>query len=117
MRQGLDMDYFRTRLEARLLSLADNREKLKSDMVQKELDQTCVGRLSRMDSMQQQAMFQAAARLADQERQRVLHALESLRSGDYGYCMLCDEEISEKRLRFDPSVLTCISCARGGEGA
>lgn len=115
MRQDLDFDELRSRLELRLLSLADNREKLKSDMVPKELDQTCVGRLSRMDSMQQQAMFQAAARLADQERQRVLQALDRLNTGDYGYCILCDEDISERRLRFDPSLLTCISCARGGE--
>jgi DnaK suppressor protein len=34
---------------------------------------------------------------------------------DYGYCVMCDEEIAEGRLRFDPSVLTCISCARKAE--
>ncbi len=33
-------------------------------------------------------------------------------AGDYGYCMRCDEEIAEERLRVDPSVLTCIACAR-----
>jgi DnaK suppressor protein len=38
-------------------------------------------------------------------------------SGDYGYCMGCEEEIAEGRLRVDPSALTCITCARAaGEG-
>ena len=76
------------------------------------LDQSSVGRLSRMDAMQQQAMSQAAARLADLERQRIQSALGRMQSGDYGYCLICDEEIAEGRLRFDSSVLTCISCAQ-----
>ena len=70
-----------------------------------ELDQTRVGRLSRMDAMQQQAMSQAVARLTDLERQRILSALGRMESGDYGYCVICDEKIVEERLRFDPSVL------------
>ena len=38
-------------------------------------------------------------------------ALARMESGGYGYCVLCEEEIAEGRLRFDSSVLTCISCA------
>ncbi|MDT8274424.1 MAG: TraR/DksA C4-type zinc finger protein, partial [Desulfomonilia bacterium] len=80
-----------------------------------ELDQARVGRLSRMDAMQQQAMAQAAARLSENERQRIEAALKRIETGEYGYCVVCDEEIAEGRLHFDPSVLTCISCARKAE--
>ena len=80
-----------------------------------ELDQARMGRLSRMDAMQQQAMAQASGRLAEQERQRIVSALNRIQSGDYGYCMKCKDEIAEGRLRFDPSVLVCISCARRAE--
>lgn len=68
-----------------------------------------------MDAMQQQAMAQAAARLKVFERQRVDEALKRIRSGECGYCVICDEEIAEGRLRFDPSVPTCISCAQKAE--
>lgn len=60
-------------------------------------------------------MTQAAARLSVAEGQRIQAALRRLESGEYGFCMVCDEEISAGRLRFDPSVLTCISCARQAE--
>jgi DnaK suppressor protein len=68
-----------------------------------------------MDAMQQQAMSRATSHLADAEIRRIKTALKRLESGDYGYCMNCDEEIAEGRLRFDPSLLPCISCARASE--
>lgn len=65
--------------------------------------------------MQQQAMTQAAACLSVAEGQRIQAALRRIESGQYGFCTVCDEEISEVRLRFDPSVLTCIACAQLAE--
>ena len=77
-----------------------------------ELDQTRVGRLSRMDALQSQAMSIETDRRRRVELQRIDSALQRLRSGDYGYCVACGEEISPKRLEFDPAVPTCISCAK-----
>lgn len=104
----MDLDYFRKRLEERLAELTCGKKTLHP----LELDQTKVGRLSRMDAMQQREMAQAAARLSALEEQRILTALRRIKSGDYGYCIRCDEEIAEGRLRVDPSALSCISCAR-----
>jgi DnaK suppressor protein len=108
------LDYFKKRLEERLKAILSSQEAKKGE-APVELDQARVGRLSRMDAMQQQAMSQAAARLADQERQRIQVALKRIESGDYGFCIVCGEEITEGRLRFDPSLQTCISCAREAE--
>ncbi len=83
----------------------------------KKLDQSRVGRLSRMDAMQQQAMSKAAEDRIKIELQRIKAALERLDSGEYGYCVLCDEEIAPKRLEFDPSLPTCIECAQRSENA
>jgi DnaK suppressor protein len=69
-----------------------------------------------MDAMQQQAMSQAAGRLADIEGRRIRTALKRMAAGDYGYCMNCEEDIAEGRLRVDPSALTCIDCARAADG-
>jgi DnaK suppressor protein len=112
VRNDIDLQYFKKRLEERLEEIIAAQESRKKEVAPVELDQARVGRLTRMDAMQQQAMFQAAARLADLERQRIQSALGRMQSGDYGYCIICDEEIAEGRLRFDPSILTCISCAK-----
>lgn len=112
MHDDIDLKYFKKRLEDRLDDLTAGLERQKKETAPVELDQTRVGRLSRMDAMQQQAMSQAVSRLTDLERQRILSALGRMKSGDYGYCITCHEKIAEGRLRFDPSVLTCISCAK-----
>ena len=112
MRNDIDLQYFKKRLEERLEEIIAAQESRKKEVAPVELDQARVGRLTRMDAMQQQAMSQAAARLADLELQRIQSALGRMQSGDYGYCIICDEEIAEGRLRFDPSILTCISCAK-----
>ena len=112
MRHDIDLKYYKKRLKERLEAIIAAKESQKKEAAPVELDQGRVGRLTRMDAMQQQAMSQAAARLADLERQRIQSALGRMQSGDYGYCIICDEEIAEGRLEFDPSILTCISCAK-----
>ncbi len=75
------------------------------------LDQSCVGRLSRMDAMQAQAMNQAAQRRRSIEIARLEKALANIKSDDYGYCEQCDEPIIEGRLMLDPATQYCIQCA------
>ena len=107
-----EIKYFKRCLDQRLDEIS-KRQKTVSPL---ELDQARVGRLSRMDAMQQQAMTRAVARLTAIEEQRIRTALKYMASGEYGYCMDCGEEIAERRLRVDPSLLTCITCARAAEG-
>ena len=76
------------------------------------LDQQAVGRLSRMDALQRQAMAQAEAERRMAQRARIRAALARLDAGEYGWCIGCGEEIAPARLEQDPAVPTCISCAR-----
>ena len=76
-----------------------------------ELDQTSVGRLSRMDAMQTQAMQLETGRRRAQELVRINSALKRIETGDFGYCAICNEEIEEKRLLHDPTFPTCVGCA------
>ena len=78
-----------------------------------ELDQASVGRLSRMDAMQMQAMAQAAERMRGHEIERIKATLKRIDDGDFGTCMTCGEDIAPKRLAIDPTVPTCIRCASG----
>jgi DnaK suppressor protein len=79
------------------------------------LDQTCVGRLSRMDAMQSQAMNQEAQRRRKIEIRRLDAALKNMAAGDYGYCEACGEEIAHGRLMLDPAAPFCIVCAQKNE--
>lgn len=85
-----------------------------SDSQPVELDQSRVGRLSRMDALQGQAMAQETERRRKNELQRIESALARVRDGEYGYCVSCGDEISKKRLELDPSVPLCIDCASNG---
>jgi len=75
------------------------------------LDQQSVGRLSRMDAMQQQAMAQAQDRARQKERVMIEAALTRIADGEYGYCVECGEEIPQKRLELNPAAALCIRCA------
>ena len=79
-----------------------------------ELDQTAVGRLSRMDALQGQQMALATDRRRALELKRIDSALKRLENGDYGYCVRCEEPITAKRLAFDPAVTLCVACAEEG---
>jgi len=80
-----------------------------------ELDQSAVGRLSRMDAMQAQAMAQASGQRRDEMLLRITAALKRVDDGMYGVCLKCDEPINSKRLEFDPTVLLCVDCASQSE--
>jgi DnaK suppressor protein len=76
-----------------------------------ELDQTRVGRLSRMDALQGQAMSQERARRRELQLQKIAAALKRIERDDYGYCTECGEDIVFRRLVFDPATTLCINCA------
>ncbi|MCB1436606.1 MAG: TraR/DksA C4-type zinc finger protein [Rhodobiaceae bacterium] len=80
-----------------------------------QLDQQSVGRISRMDAMQQQAMALAAERQRAGEISRIDAALERIRNGDFGYCLSCEEEIEARRLENNPAASLCLACARAQE--
>lgn len=75
-----------------------------------ELDQSKVGRLSRMDAMQAQAMNNAVAARRKSQLLRIRAALQRLDEGEFGYCIRCGEEIAERRLDLDPSIGLCGTC-------
>ncbi|MEM1233686.1 MAG: TraR/DksA C4-type zinc finger protein [Pseudomonadota bacterium] len=78
-----------------------------------ELDQQSVGRLSRMDALQSQAMAQSQAARRAARRAALNQALRSLADGTFGQCADCEEEIEAKRLTFDLTVRLCLDCQKG----
>lgn len=75
-----------------------------------ELDQTCVGRLSRIEALQNQGLTDG---LRERERiqfEQVLDALCRMESGSYGTCVTCHEPVAFERLTIFPETPTCAHC-------
>lgn len=109
---ALDQDEVRALLLARLETLAQEDALAANAAAPVTLDQESVGRLSRMDALQVQAMALAGQRRRAAERAQIEAALRRLAQGDYGWCIACGEEIAEARLRHNPAVAKCIDCAK-----
>lgn len=78
-----------------------------------ELEQDTVGRLSRIDAIQNQGLAQS---LQDRERAQlasILDALRRIEEGCYGACSACGAPIPFERLTVFPETRTCAACARG----
>lgn len=82
----------------------------KETTIPPELDQTTVGRLSRMDAIQNQQIALERERLRKQKLQRIDSALKRIDEDEYGYCARCEDDISEERLNFDPTIMVCKAC-------
>ena len=108
----MDIDAYRARLDARRKELQDLNAISADDSAPVTLDQQSVGRLSRMDALQRQAMSQEQARRRAQELVRIEQALQRLEDGEYGTCAECGEDIPDKRLELDPAAHLCVACAR-----
>jgi len=107
----IDIESFRQRLIEKREEITALLEGSEESTRPVELDQQRVGRLSRMDAMQQQAMAQAGERRRRQELERIGQALKRIEEGEYGFCLNCDEPIARARLELDPAATLCIHCA------
>lgn len=112
----VDLAHFRARLVQRRRELQDLAESSADSRKPVELDQTRVGRLTRMDALQSQAMSLEAQRRRKAELQRIEASLRRIDAGDYGYCVTCGEPIPLRRLESDPTLPSCVDCASSGNG-
>ena len=110
-RSDLDLAQVRAALEAERDSLDGLSDATEDERRPVELDQQSVGRLSRMDAMQVQAMAQAVEGRRRQRQAQIAAALKRLDEGEYGYCVVCGEDIPVKRLEVDLTAARCVDCA------
>ena len=106
-----DAEYFRDRLMKRrdeLLTLSGASAEKRKPV---ELDQQSIGRLSRQDALQQQAMQNAQEARRMGELKKIEAALTRIEDGEFGYCIECGEDIARKRLEIDLTATLCIACA------
>ena len=110
--RGLDLAAIRAALERELAELDDMRGAAAEERRPVELDQQSVGRLSRMDALQVQAMANAVETRRQSRAAQLKAALRRLDEDEYGYCTGCGEEIPVKRLETDLTIARCVNCTR-----
>jgi DnaK suppressor protein len=111
MAETIDLETMKSQLLARADELRQLSENSAESQRAVELDQTRVGRLSRVDALQFQAMAMETERRRNLDLQRIEAALARIETDEYGYCLTCGEDIPIERLEFDPATPTCVDCA------
>ena len=103
------LDEFKNQLETLRVELESllNISKSASDTV--ELDQP-IGRISRIDAIQQQKMAKANRQNHVIRLQQVNAALKATQEGAYGECRACEEDIGYGRLQARPEAALCLTC-------
>jgi len=116
LNEEVDLEAYRNCLWGELKQLAANLTEADNGAQTVQLDQASVGRLSRMDAMQQQAMAQGLRERIQRRQRQVQAALVRIESGTYGRCCGCETPLNAQRLERDPAVVFCADCLAEREG-
>ena len=104
--------YYKSKLE-QILKEVDEYESVARDAAKTvELDPGKMGRVSRIDALQSQALNKETNRMRQLKKERAIAALERIKNGEYGRCLKCGQQINRGRLDFDPTSFLCVSCAQ-----
>ena len=106
-----DIDKFKSQLTALKSEIEDIESISKSSTATVTLDQSSVGRLSRMDALQGQQMALESGRRRKQQLLQIQASLQRIESGEFGYCSHCGEEIAIGRLEINPAATRCVNCS------
>ncbi len=69
-----------------------------------------IGRLTRMEAINEKSIFEANLRQAKLRLERLKAALNRVYSENFGECFKCEEPIPMNRLRVLPESTICVNC-------
>ena len=104
------LEQLREELERQLAKLERSMTVTDEALKTVELDQSAVGRLSRMDSLQSQGIAKGLREREMIGLALIQEALRRLDAGTYGVCTGCGDEVAFERLLVFPESPTCVSC-------
>ncbi len=81
-------------------------------MTQPVKPENSLGRISRMDAINNKSVMEASLRNKISKRNKLKVALTKIDNPDFGLCTNCKKLINPKRLMFMPESSKCIKCAR-----
>ncbi len=105
-----DLDKYRNKLTELRSEIEDYLKKSEDSAAAVEPDKA-LGRLSRMEAMQDQQMVLELRRRKKRQLVETGNALSRIEQGNFGFCIFCGKSISPDRLDAFPEVQTCVNCA------
>lgn len=105
------LEALRAKLNERERELERDAERVADDAKPVSLE-TPIGRLSRMDAIQQQQMAEARKKRVQASLSMVRAARARMAQDEYGHCLRCEENIGFSRLQARPEAPFCLSCQK-----
>ena len=82
------------------------------DMSQPIAPDNAIGRVSRMDAINNKGVMEAALRKARERLAGLKRHLDKLSTPEFGRCVRCQKEIPIERIFMAPQSSFCVNCAR-----
>lgn len=98
------------KIEIEIKKLDQSMQDLK-ELVKPISPENAIGRISRMDAINNKSVNEAALRKASLRFDDLKQALQKIDSPDFGICMRCREIIPMGRLLLRPQSKSCVKCA------
>ena len=80
-------------------------------MAQPITPENSIGRVSRMDAINNKSVVEAALRTNKAKLTKLKVALSKIDEDGFGNCVMCSRPIQPKRLMFMPESTRCVRCA------
>jgi DnaK suppressor protein len=105
------LEQLRSDLERQLKKLQRSMRTTNRVMKPVQLDQSSIGRLSRIDNLQTQGLTAGLQAREQAKLGQIMEAFERLERGTYGTCVVCGEPVAFERLMVFPEAPNCAACA------
>jgi DnaK suppressor protein len=106
----VDKEALKTKIES-LIQKTELDIKDMEGMTQPVKPENSLGRISRMDAIQNKSVMELNLRNKKEKLSQLKLALSNLDSPNFGVCNTCKRPIQEARILFMPESTKCIHCA------
>lgn len=111
MLKSEEKEEIRRRIEAKLIALSERIAEYR-ELVRPISPENAIGRVSRMDAINNKSVNEAALRQSEQQEAGLKRALARLDEPGFGHCARCGEAIPVGRILLMPGATSCVQCAR-----
>lgn len=91
---------------------AEQKVAMYSEMTQPISPENSIGRVSRMDAINNKSVAEAALRQAKQDLRGLNNVLSNIEKDDFGKCLKCKTQIPVGRILLKPEIPYCVNCAK-----
>jgi DnaK suppressor protein len=82
-----------------------------TDLTRPVEPENAIGRISRMDAIQNKSVTEAALRKTKEKLEKLEFALSKINDDDFGICIKCKKTIPLGRILIMPQSQTCVNCS------